>query len=118
MVKIRLKRQGNRHRPFYRVVVSKANQGRDAAFIENIGYYNPLDKATGTSIKDDRALYWLLNGAVPTETVAYLLNKTGVMEQFFAQRPAARRKFSSLNKAIPVTSAPTAVEAAPAAEEA
>ena len=118
MVKIRLKRQGNRHRPFYRIVVSKANQGRDAAFIENIGFYNPLDKAAGTSIKDDRALYWLLQGAVPTETVAYLLNKVGVMEQFFAQRPNARRKFASLNKSIPVTSAPTAVEAAPTTEEA
>lgn len=118
MVKIRLKRQGNRHRPFYRIVVSKAAQGRDAAFIENIGYYNPLDKATGTAIKNERALYWLLQGAVPTETVGYLLNKFGVLEEFFAQRPKARGKFSYLHKAISITSAPTAVEAVPVAEEA
>lgn len=116
MVKIRLKRQGNRHRPFYRVVVAKSAAGRDGSFIEIIGTYNPLDKAAGLNIKNDRALHWLLTGAVPTETTAYLLKKSGALEEFFAQRPDAKKKYGFLNKAIAATSSTTV--AAPAAEAA
>jgi small subunit ribosomal protein S16 len=118
VVKIRLKRQGNKHRPFYRVVVSKSEAGRDGSFIEIIGTYNPIlrDKDARAVIKGDRALHWLLEGAQPTETVAYLLKKCGVLEEFFTQRPKARTKFPHLNKAIPATAAVSAVEAPAPAE--
>lgn len=130
MVKIRLKRQGNKHRPFYRIVVAKSTAGRNGAFIEILGTYNPLVKPSEFKINKERALHWLLEGAQPTETVAYFLKREGVLEQFFSQRPNAEKKYKFLNKAIsamstasavstPVEEAPKAAqEEAPAAETA
>lgn len=89
---------GAKGRPFYRIVVAKSTAGRDGAFVEVIGTYNPLTKPSTVSIKEARALHWLLNGAQPTETVAYLLKKNGVLDQFFAERPNAKAKYKTLDK--------------------
>ena len=123
MLKIRLRRIGTKGRPFYRVVVAKSAAGRNGAFVETLGQYDPIVKPTMININTDRALYWLLEGAQPTETTAILLNKVGILEQFFEQRPSARAKFGFLDKrtaAISVESAvpAAAVEAAAAAAEA
>ncbi|MBS1705053.1 MAG: 30S ribosomal protein S16 [Armatimonadetes bacterium] len=120
MVKIRLARLGNKHRPFYRVVVAKNLAGRNGAFIEILGTFNPLMKKEGAiNLKKERALHWLMNGAQPTETAAILLKKAGILEEFFAQRPAAKKNFKFLDKrteaiSVPATVAAPAVEAAPA----
>lgn len=98
MVKIRLKRQGNKHRPFYRIVVSKSTAGRDGAFIEILGSYNPLTKPSTIVLEADRALHWLMEGAQPTETAAILLKREGVLETFFEKRPNARAKYKFLDK--------------------
>lgn len=119
MLKIRLRRIGTKGRPFYRVVVAKSAAGRNGAFVETLGQYDPIVKPTYISINSERALHWLLQGAQPTETTAILLNKIGVLETFFEQRPAARKKYSFLDKrtaAISVASAvPDAAVAAAAA---
>lgn len=117
MVKIRLTRMGNKHRPFYRIVVAKSASARDSAAIEYIGTYDPLTKPSTVQMKNDRALHWLMNGAEPTETVAILLKRQGVLDEFFAQRPKAKRKFGFLDKttqAMSRQSAISQVEAAPA----
>lgn len=111
MVKIRLRRMGSKGSPFYRVVVAKSSAGRNGSFVEIIGTYDPVRKPSGISIKEDRAYEWLMSGAQPTETVAYLLKKVGVLDKFFEQRPGARAKFKSLDKRVSVTSSPTVVEA-------
>lgn len=98
MVKIRLKRQGNKHRPFYRIVVAKSDSGRDSAAIEILGTYNPLTKPSTVTLKADRALHWLLSGAQPTETVAIILKRNGVLEEYFGQRPSAKAHFKFLDK--------------------
>ena len=89
---------GQKHRPFYRIVVSKSTSPRDSASIEYIGTYNPVAKPTAVTLKNERALHWLMSGAQPTETVAYILKKQGVLDEFFAQRPKAKGKFSFLDK--------------------
>lgn len=104
MVKIRLRRIGAKGRPFYRVVVAKSTAGRNGAFIESLGTYNPIVKPTHVAIDGDRALHWLLQGAQPTETAARLLNKTGVLEQYFSQRPAAKKDYGFLDKRTAATS--------------
>lgn len=104
MVKIRLRRIGAKGRPFYRVVVAKSTAGRNGAFIETLGTYNPIVKPTHVAIDGDRALHWLLQGAQPTETAARLLNKTGVLEQYFAHRPAAKKDYAFLDKRTAATS--------------
>ncbi|MBN9503106.1 MAG: 30S ribosomal protein S16 [Armatimonadetes bacterium 55-13] len=136
MVKIRLRRIGTKGRPFYRVVVAKSSAGRNGAFVETLGQYDPVVKPTLININEERALYWLLNGAQPSETAAILLNKIGVLEKFFEQRPGQKSSYKFLDKRTaamsvssaieaPAASAPAAPaeepkveEAAPAAEEA
>ncbi len=109
---------GNSHRPFYRVVVAHSTRGRNGAFKELIGTYNPLTQPKQLTIDKDRALHWLLEGAQPTETVAYLLKKEGVLDQFFAQRPKAKEGFKFLDKTTGAMSKKSVVQEIPAAEPA
>lgn len=118
MVKIRLRRIGTKGRPFYRVVVAPSAAGRNGAFVEVIGTYDPVSNPKQINIKEDRALHWLMAGAQPSETTAYLLNKTGVLEQYFTQRPSARKKFGYLDKRTAALSVKSVIETPAAAEEA
>lgn len=94
---------GTKARPFYRVVVAQSTAARDGAFVEVIGTYNPLAQPHLVKIKGDRALHWLLSGAQPTETVAYLLKQEGVLDEFFAQRPKAKAGYKFLDKRTAAT---------------
>ncbi|HEV8419815.1 MAG TPA: 30S ribosomal protein S16, partial [Actinomycetota bacterium] len=82
MVKIRLMRMGATKRPFYRVVVADSRSPRDGRFIENIGTYRPLADPSEIEIDQDRALYWLSQGAQPTEQVVHLLRIQGIWDRF------------------------------------
>jgi len=75
MVKIRLKRQGAKKAPFYRVVVADSRAPRDGRNIEEIGTYDPLANPAVIKIDMERAKYWIANGAQPTDTVRGLLKK-------------------------------------------
>lgn len=88
MVKLRLKRTGRTHRPFYRIVVVDHHNRRDGAPIEELGHYDPLEKdaAKQLVVKTDRAAYWLGTGAQTSATVGKLLKKVGV------SKPAAAAK--------------------------
>lgn len=88
MVKIRLMRMGATKRPFYRVVVADSRSPRDGRFIENIGRYHPLEDPSLIEIDEDRALYWLGQGAQPTEQARNLLRINGVLDRFESERPS------------------------------
>ncbi len=88
-VKIRLKRTGMKKAPSYRVVVADSRFSRDGRIIENIGWYNPLVEPSAIHIDAEKALAWLKNGAQPTESVASLLKRAGIMEQFTKTKTAA-----------------------------
>ena len=79
-VKIRLRRMGMKKHPFYRVVVADERSPRDGRSIEELGYYNPMTQPAEIKIDNERANYWLKNGAQPTDTVRILLKKTGAIE--------------------------------------
>ena len=81
-VKIRLKRMGAKKRPFYRIVVADSRFPRDGRFIEEVGYYNPIEKPAVVKIDKDLAMKWLNNGAIPTDTVRDIFSKEGVMKEF------------------------------------
>jgi len=110
MVKIRLRRIGTKGRPFYRVVVAKSTAGRNGAFVETIGTYDPVVKPTLININEDRALHWLMLGAQPSETTAIILNKAGILPKYFEARPNARKQFKFLDKRTAAISVATAVE--------
>ncbi|MBR2653543.1 MAG: 30S ribosomal protein S16 [Lachnospiraceae bacterium] len=78
MVKIRLKRMGQKKAPFYRIVVADARSPRDGRFIEEIGYYDPTKDPSVYSLNEEAAKKWLANGAQPTAEVAKLLKIAGV----------------------------------------
>ena len=75
MVRIRLRRTGKKGQASYRVVVADKESPRDGRFIETIGHYNPRTKPPTVEIKADRALYWLSQGAQPSNPVARMLKK-------------------------------------------
>ena len=79
MLKIRLRRTGAKKQPAYRVVVAESTAPRDGTFLEILGHYNPLTNPTTFEVKDDRVRDWLQRGAKPTERVARLLQKRGIM---------------------------------------
>ncbi|MEY8524263.1 30S ribosomal protein S16 [bacterium 1XD8-76] len=78
MVKIRLKRMGQKKAPFYRIVVSDSRSPRDGRFIEEIGTYDPKTEPSTIKINEELAKKWLANGAQPTETVEKLLKIAGI----------------------------------------
>ena len=73
MVKIRLKRQGAKKAPYYRIVVADSRSPRDGRNIEEIGTYDPMAKPAAIDIDLERAKYWISCGAQPTDTVRGLL---------------------------------------------
>nr|WP_228101001.1 30S ribosomal protein S16 [Paenibacillus dendrobii] len=77
-----MKRMGAHKAPFYRIVVSDSRSPRDGRFIEEIGYYNPVQQPAEVKIDEDKALAWLQNGAQASDTVRNLLSKAGVMKKF------------------------------------
>ena len=81
-VKMRLKRMGAKKRPFYRIVVADSRFPRDGRFIEEVGYYNPIENPAVVKVNKEVALKWLNNGATPTDTVRDILSKEGILKEF------------------------------------
>ncbi|MDO5061100.1 MAG: 30S ribosomal protein S16 [Actinomycetaceae bacterium] len=110
-VRIRLKRMGKIHAPFYRVVVVDQRKKRDGRVIEEIGIYDPTRTPSVIEIKGDRAQYWLGVGAQPSDQVLNLLKLTGDWAAHKGvKNPVSRVKYASAD-------AEAAAKAIKAAEE-
>ena len=81
MVRIRLTRMGKRKRPFYRIVVVDQRKKRDGAYIESLGYYDPVKDPAEMKVDVDKAVEWILKGAQPSKTVRDIFKKFGVMKK-------------------------------------
>lgn len=81
-VSIRLKRRGRKRKPFYRVIVADSRTPRQGVTIDDLGYYNPMTDPPQVQIDEEKALSWLKEGAIPTDTVRSLLSKAGLMRKF------------------------------------
>jgi len=91
-VKIRMSRQGRRHRPFFRINVIDTHTPRDGRIIEKLGHYDPLEKTSEKQIILDieRVKYWLDKGATPSDTVSEILLRKGIKHKYAAQRKTKR----------------------------
>jgi small subunit ribosomal protein S16 len=78
-VKIRLARKGRKKLAYYHIVVADSRSPRDGRYIEKIGKYNPLTNPATIELDFDKALGWLQNGALPTETCRAILSYKGVL---------------------------------------
>jgi len=111
-VTIRLRREGARNRPYYKVVVADSRSPREGKFIEIIGTYDPKKPDHNSTLKLDRAEYWIARGAQLSDTVRSLIKKNKDPEAA-AKRAAAvaAKKAAAAPKAAP---APVATEPAAA----
>ena len=76
--KIRLQRRGHKHYAFYSIVIADSRAPRDGKFTEKIGTYNPNTNPASVELNFERALWWVNNGATPTDTVRSILSREGV----------------------------------------
>ena len=90
-VKLRLRRMGRKKSPVYAVVAADSRFPRDGRYLEDLGRYEPLKDAVAISLKQDRVMYWLENGAQPSDTVKSLLSDQGVMLALHMRRKGAEQ---------------------------
>ena len=91
-VKLRLKRMGKTHQPFYRIVAADSRSPRDGRFIETVGTYNPVKGSEVVTIDEEKVLTWLKNGAQPTDTVRSIFVKQGIMKKYANTKAPAKKK--------------------------
>jgi small subunit ribosomal protein S16 len=101
-VSIRLRREGARNRPYYKVVVADSRSPRDGKFIEIIGTYDPKKPDHNSTLKLDRIDHWLSQGAQPSDTVRSLIKKNKKQADNAAPEVAPS---TMLESAAPVTAA-------------
>lgn len=80
MVKIRLKRLGQKKAPFYRIVVADEKSPRNGRNIDEIGTYDPNQEPAVVKVDEEAAKKWIANGAKPTDTVARLFKEAGIVK--------------------------------------
>lgn len=113
-VRIRMKKFGRKHRPFFRVVAVDARRPRDGRVLEELGTYDPLVPETDARaiLNGERIQYWLGVGAQPSDKVAVLIKKYGANGKKLEEQKAALERLAALRRR-PAT---PAAEAAPVAE--
>lgn len=102
-VSIRLRREGTKNRPYYRVVVADSRSPRDGKFIEIIGTYDPKQTGQNSSFNVERAEYWISKGALPSDTVRSLIKRQKKMVT--AEAGSETEQESSADSAPPAETA-------------
>lgn len=128
MLKIRLRRVGKAKQPVYRIVVADSRSPRDGAFVEILGQYNPRANPSMINLNEERARYWIGQGAQPSDRAAKLLQVQGIMElppklkaaiEATKARPKPAKEEPAAEAApAPAAAAAPAAPAAPATEAA
>ncbi len=91
MVSIRLFRGGAKRRPFYQIIVTDSRRRRDGAYIERLGFFNPVARGKEVRLRMDteKAREWIAKGAQPTERVLHLLKEAEKQQPDVAAVPEA-----------------------------
>ena len=120
MVKLRLKRMGRKHRPFYRIVAMTDNQSQSGQALEELGTYDPVHARF--DVDEAAAITWLNNGAQMTNTVHDLFNSKGLLARWRGfegseDETALKRDKPKRRKKLALTSSAKADETPEAAVE-
>ncbi|NND98648.1 MAG: 30S ribosomal protein S16 [Pirellulaceae bacterium] len=107
-VRIRMKKMGRTHRPFYRVCAMDKRSPRDGRVIEELGIYDTSVPETDARVrlKADRIDYWLSVGAQPSEKVAVLIKKYGTNGTHLDAQKEALERLSTRKNYTPAPEAP------------
>jgi small subunit ribosomal protein S16 len=90
VVRIRLTRVGATKQPTYRFVVTDSRNARNGRSLETIGHYNPRTDPIEINVDEEKAKAWLSKGAQPSDTVARLFRRIGVLPEQAAPKTAAK----------------------------
>ncbi len=117
-VRIRLKKMGRAHRPFYRVCAFDHHTPRDGRALEELGTYDTSIHNTDARVvlNAERIDYWLSVGAQPTEKVAVLIKKYGTDGTHLDQQKVAVEELVA-PKSIPDPGAPASLPKKPEEEK-
>lgn len=88
--KIKLARVGAPHRASYRILVMDSRSATDSSFIENLGFWNPVQEPEELVVNKEKALAWLSKGAQPTEGVVKLFKRAHIWEEFLKTKGGKR----------------------------
>ena len=107
-VKIRMKKLGRNHRPFFRVCAIESRAPRDGKVIEELGHYDPLVKDVDARaiLNGERIAYWLSVGAQASENCAVLIKKYGKDGTHAAQQQAALERIKTTRPQAPAPYVP------------
>ncbi len=116
-VRIRLKKMGRKHRPFFRLCAMDIRSPRDGRVLEELGYYDPMvpDTDARAVLKGDAIEAWIKKGAQPSEKAAVLIKKYGKNGARLEAQQAALAKLNAGKKPAAPTGYTAAAEEAPAA---
>ena len=81
MLRIRLRRVGKKGHPSYRIVVADSRSPRDGAYVEWIGQYDPMVDPPHVTLKEERAVAWLKQGAQPSDAVKRIFDRDGIYDK-------------------------------------
>lgn len=110
-VRIRMKKLGRRHRPFFRICAIDGRSPRDGRVLEELGTYDPAvpDVDARAILNGERVNYWLSVGAQPSDKVRTLIKKYGLEGTHLeAQRAALDRLAQSRRRPEPPQPQPEA----------
>lgn len=109
-VRIRMKKLGRAHQPFFRICAVDKRSPRDGRVLEELGTYDPRvpDTDARALLKADRIDYWLSVGALPSDNVAVLIKKYGTNGTHVAAQEAALGRLAQ-PKAVPSPGAPASL---------
>ncbi|TWT37949.1 30S ribosomal protein S16 [Posidoniimonas corsicana] len=117
-VRIRMKKMGRTHRPFFRICATDKRAPRDGKVLEELGTYDPMVSETDARarFKNERVEYWLSVGAQPSEKVAVLIKKYGPNGTHLdAQKEALDRL--AMGREVPDPGEPASLPKAPEPEQ-
>ncbi len=117
-VRIRMKRLGRRHRPFFRICATDGRRPRDGRVLEELGTYDPMvpEVDARALINGERVAYWLSVGAQPSDNVRVLIKKYGTDGTHLKEQEQARAKLA-LPRVVPAQPEPAYVPPEPSKEE-
>ncbi len=117
-VRIRMKKMGRKHRPFFRICAIDKRSPRDGRVIEELGYYDPMckEKDARAVLKAERIDYWIGVGAQPSDRCATLIKKYGTDGTHIKEQEEAFSRLKQKPQAPEPVAIPLPSKEEPAAE--
>ena len=101
MVIIRLARSGAKKNPYYFITVADERRPRDGAFIERLGFFNPMARGQEERLRLDldKLNEWISKGAQVSDRVKALVKESKLTPEELEAKIAAKKARAEAKKA-------------------